>query len=317
MKNRDILIVGYGVVGKNLEKELESLHPDIYDIKFVNEEFEDRRKQHYDFVFICVDTPFDDKNLCDLTQVKKAIRENNADIYVIKSTILPGTTLALEVEFGKNFVFSPEYYGDTQHCNNFEFNFTILGGHRQECMMVQQLLQEVYDARHTFHIVDSTTAELVKYMENAWLATKVTFCQEFFEIASKCCVDYEKLRELFILDPRVNPSHTFVYRDRPYWDSHCLNKDVPAIALKYDSRFLKEMIRANASRKFNHAIPVEYSAYDCPFYLEDAMVADALKYRWENTTTRVPSPSISVLNNVDDKIIKVETKNKRSTKKLK
>ena len=42
------------------------------------------------------------------------------------------------------------------------------------------MLQEVFDARHKFRITDATTAELVKYMENAYLATKVTFCNEFF-----------------------------------------------------------------------------------------------------------------------------------------
>ena len=37
----------------------------------------------------------------------------------------------------------------------------------------------VYDARHTFRIVDSKTAELCKYMENSFLATKVAFCIQF------------------------------------------------------------------------------------------------------------------------------------------
>ena len=247
---RDILIIGYGVVGKNLAKELEPLHPDIYDIKF--EDYEDRRKSHYNFAFICVDTPYvDESNVCDLSQVKSAIRQNNADIYIIKSTILPGTILSLEAEFGdKSFVFSPEYYGETQHCNNFEFNYTILGGHKEDCLRVQQLLQNVYDARHTFHIVDSTTAELAKYMENCWLATKVSFCNQFYTIAKDCLVDYETLRELFILDPRVNPSHTFVYEDRPYWQSHCLDKDVRALAVTQDAKFLKELVKFNAYMQY-------------------------------------------------------------------
>ena len=63
-------------------------------------------------------------------------------------------------------------------------------------------------------------------MENSYLATKVSFCQQFYNLAEQIGVDYEELRELFILDPRVNPSHTFVYRDKPYWDTVCLNKDV-------------------------------------------------------------------------------------------
>ena len=242
----NVLIVGYGTVGKNLHKELEKLNPDIYDIKF--KEY-DIRKSHYDFAFICVDTPYNEEDINDITQVRNAINENNADIYIIKSTVLPGTTDMLKAITKKHIVMSPEYYGDTQHCNNFKFDFTILGGDKEDCIKVQQLLQNVYDARHTFHIVDSKTAELAKYMENCWIATKVSFCNQFAEIAENQGVDYETLRELFILDPRVNPSHTFVYKDHPYWDSHCLNKDVPAIAENEDAKLLKAVIRYNKASK--------------------------------------------------------------------
>ena len=116
-------------------------------------------------------------------------------------------------------------------------------------MKVVQILQHVYDGTHSFRITDSRTAELAKYMENSYLAMKVSFCQQFFDIAEKTGVCYEELRELFTLDPRVDASHTFVYRDRPYWDSHCLNKDVRAVAEVYDARLLMDMIEFNESRK--------------------------------------------------------------------
>ena len=246
-----VLIIGYGVVGHNLHKELEVLQPDIYDIKYKSL---DMRKEHYDFAFICVDTPYvSDTCGCDITQVENAIKDNDADIYIIKSTVFPHTTEELAKKYKKHIVMSPEYYGGTQHCNNFDFNFTILGGDKDDCLKVQQLLQHVYDARHTFHVVDSKTAELAKYMENSWLATKVSFCNQFYEIAKNQGVDYEILRELFILDPRVNPSHTFVYEDHPYWQSHCLDKDVYAIAQYDEAKFLRSVIEYNEEcKKKNH-----------------------------------------------------------------
>jgi UDP-glucose 6-dehydrogenase len=82
-------------------------------------------------------------------------------------------------------------------------------------------------------------------MENSYLATKVSFCQQFFNLAEEMGVNYEELRELFILDPRVNPSHTFVHREQPYWDSKCLNKDVPAIANTFNAPLLKSVIEFN------------------------------------------------------------------------
>lgn len=246
--NKNILIVGYGIVGHNLAKELEPFHPTIYD-KYKEPFNEKNKKDMHKVAFICVDTPKTENNICDMSEVKNAILENNAEIYVIKSTILPGTTEKLIAETGKRIIFSPEYYGGTQHCNNYEFNYTILGGDKKDCAKVIQILQKVYDGRHQFKITDSKTAELVKYMENSYLATKVSFCQQFYRIAQEIGVTYEELRELFILDPRVNPSHTFIYEETPYWDSHCLNKDVPAIAEAYDAQLLKSVINFNEKCK--------------------------------------------------------------------
>lgn len=244
----DILIIGYGTVGSNLYKELKALDPEIYD-KYKYPFNIDKQKKHYKLAFVCVDTPRTTMEICSIAEVKSALTSNDADIFVIKSTVLPGTTKKLKEETGKRIVFSPEYYGGTQHCNNYDFNFTILGGDKEDTSKVIQVLQNVYDASHKFKMTDSTTAELVKYMENSFLATKVSFCVQFFEIAEQLGVSYEELRELFILDPRVNPSHTFVYRDHPYWSSHCLDKDVPAIAIEFDAEFLKDVIKYNISCK--------------------------------------------------------------------
>ena len=252
VQKANTLIVGYGVVGHNLDRDLSVLRCDIYD-KYKTA-YNTKRKVKYDYCFICVDTPHSDENICDISQIENALQENEAEIYIIKSTILPGTTEKLKDQYKKRIVFSPEYYGGTQHCNNFTFDFTILGGDKQDCIPVQQLLQNVYDARHTFTITDAKTAELVKYMENSYLATKVSFCHQFFDIAEALGVNYEELRELFVLDPRVNPSHTFVYREHPYYQSHCLDKDVPAIteymaSNNYNVSLLDSVIKYNEKRK--------------------------------------------------------------------
>lgn len=52
--------------------------------------------------------------------------------------------------------------------------------------------------------------------------------REFANIGKEFGVDYSELRECWLADPRVSPSHTFVYSDQPYYNSHCLNKDIPA-----------------------------------------------------------------------------------------
>ena len=247
----NILVVGMGVTGKNVIKELKKLNPDTYDIKHKRNKLNNIHN-NYDFIFICVDTPQTKKTFCDLTAVKEVITRwkpyLKADgVFVLKSTVLPGTTELLSKDFKTNIVYSPEYYGGTQHCNNFKFNFTILAG--VGAYKVQQLLQLVKDARHIFKIVDYKTAELTKYMENSYLAMKVSFCSQFYKIAREIGVNYEDLRECFILDPRINPSHTFIYNNAPFWDSHCLNKDVTAIAETYKAELLQSMINFNSKQK--------------------------------------------------------------------
>ena len=243
---KSVLIIGYGVVGNNLAKELERLKPDIYD-KY-KEGVSTKKDTIYDFAFICVNTPYiDETNVCDISGVKDALVENEARIYVIKSTILPRTTEKLQKEFpNKRIIFSPEYYGNTPHCTNFNFDFTILGGKKEDCLEVQQLLQEVYDARHTFSIVDSIYAEMVKYMENSWIYYKVRFCIEWSKACDKVGIDYETLRELFIKDERVNPAFTYVFKHHPYVQSMCMDKDVPAIAQYLGLDFLKYIVASNS-----------------------------------------------------------------------
>ena len=246
-KSIKTLIVGYGVVGHNLAEEIKKVNPDIYD-KYKTD-CNTKKDIKYDITFICVDTPLQDDFNLDTNEVKNAILENDSEIYVLKSTCPIGTVERLKEETDKKIIFSPEYYGGTQHCNNFDFDFTILGGDKEDCLEVIQLLQNCYDGRHQFRITDSKTAELVKFMENSYLATKVSFCTQFFEICKKHGVSYEELRELFLLDNRVNPSHTFVYKDKPYWDSHCLNKDVPHIAYWESADFLQKMCEFNFKQK--------------------------------------------------------------------
>ena len=233
-------------------------HNDIYD-KY-KPGFNTKKDIKYDFAFICVDTPYckneDPKKdiLNDISKVEEALQENDANIYIIKSTILPGCTKKLSLLYlDKKIVFSPEFYGGTQHCNNFEFNFTIIGcpTDKKVGYEVQQLLQEVYDARHIFRVVDSTTAELDKYMENSWLGLKVKFCNEFGKMSDTLGVDYEELRELFILDPRINPSHTYRYNLHPFYQSHCLDKDIPAIAKFMNNEFLLYLIESNNKDKID------------------------------------------------------------------
>ena len=228
-----VLIVGYGIVGRNMHK-LIPWADDVDAVQAVEKEIKDAGfwvdpEKLYDHALICVQTPSLPDGSCDTQFVRKAVMGVQARNIIIKSAVPPGTADALTAETGKNIVVSPEYFGETHHANGVDQGFVIFGGDPQDTAAAAQLFQYVYTGAVKFFFVDAKTAELVKYMENTYLATKVVFCNEFYRIARAIGVEYGALRELFVADSRVNPSHTFVYESAPFFDSKCLNKDVPAI----------------------------------------------------------------------------------------
>lgn len=251
MNKPSVGIVGMGVVGKGILKLFQwATGYDIYDGQYMDNK---DAVNNADICFVCVPTPSLDDGACDTSIVEEVIGWLEADVIVIKSTVAVGTTDRLVEETGKRICFSPEYQGATQHSHPAN-EFVILGGDSDTTMVVAQAYQYAFDAYLQIKQTDAKTAELVKYVENTWLATKVVFCNEMARIGRAMGVDYNELRELFLLDSRVNPSHTFVYYDQPYYDSHCLNKDIPALVRcakdnGYDTPFVRSVIRANAGFK--------------------------------------------------------------------
>ena len=226
IKQPNVLIAGYGIVGKQL-KDLFTFS-DVYDVAIP--ETLANKTNHYDFCFVCVPTPFDFSSggECDYSIVESVIAEINADIFIVKSTIPPLTTNKLAEKLGKKIVFSPEYSGSTKLANQKQ-DFVIFGGSDELCQKCCELYYPLVDKDFKFYCVTAETAELTKYMENCYLGLKVTFCNEFYRVANKLGIEWEELRKCFIADSRVNPSHTFIFRDYPFYDSKCLNKDIPAI----------------------------------------------------------------------------------------
>ena len=232
-----ILICGYGNIGRHLENEFKRLCGEIsiYD-KYKSQEVtnwcgslvgDNALSMFYDYAFVAVPTEMLSDGSCDTSEVEWIVDRLTADVIIIKSAV-PVTICGKLKETGKHIVISPEYYGTTQHSLESP-NFVVFGGEKEACHKAARLYSRVKDGSFRYIYTTIETAALAKYMENCWIATKVTFCNEFAKIAKHFNVAYEELRECFIADERVSPSHTYVYPDKPYYDSHCLNKDIPAL----------------------------------------------------------------------------------------
>ena len=90
------------------------------------------------------------------------------------------------------------------------------------------MFHKVYGSGLTYFVAPPVAAELVKYMENAFLALKVGFCNEFYDLCQAVGADYEFIRSMWLQDRRINPSHTRVTAERGYGGS-CFPKDLASI----------------------------------------------------------------------------------------
>lgn len=229
-------IVGFGVVGKALAKvfryEGGNSNLVVYD-KFVRGMNAPRRRatlQQCDLVFIAVPTPERPDGRCDLSAIEEVVSWVKPAMCV-KSTVPPGTVDRLAARTGKSICFSPEYVGETtwHTLKGIESHgFIIVGGERSACKLVVQAYQQFLGPLPHYYITDAKTAELCKYMENAFLATKVAFVNQFYDIAGGLGVDFDELRELWLADDRVGRSHTIVTAERGY-RGRCLPKDMASI----------------------------------------------------------------------------------------
>jgi len=229
MNSAAVGIVGYGVVGRSLHR----LFGDDATWLDVGGTPADRaRINACEVVFVCVPTPVGPDGACDTSVVEDCVAWITAPQIVIRSTVAPGTTRRLRETTSKAILFQPEYIGETvAHplVDVRQHPFIILGGPMPECSAVADLYKRYYHSDLRFYFTDSTTAEVTKYMENAFYATKVTFCNEFYDVARAHGVDYNELRELWLADPRISRDHTFVYPDDRGFSGKCLPKDVSAI----------------------------------------------------------------------------------------
>jgi UDPglucose 6-dehydrogenase len=102
-------------------------------------------------------------------------------------------------------------------------------------------------------ITDPTSAELIKYLSNVYLVTKISFSQFASDICNLFSINADNVMQAVTLDHRIHPSHMKPSLGKIPLDSHCLPKDISALiytlkSLKGDTNFL-EAIRDQGIEK--------------------------------------------------------------------
>ena len=237
---QSIGIIGQGFVGNAIYQKFKNyfsvLTYDLDKSKRTTETLVEVVKAS-NVVFVCVPTPMKRSDgSCDISIVYSVLKEiNSIDkdvVVVIKSTIPPTTTEKFNNEF-KNItiVFNPEFLTEANAVQDFENQSKIiLGGPRKGTTLLKQIYGLVFPSTPIIK-TGSTHAEMVKYLTNTFLATKVSFANEMYEICNKLDLDYDKVIEYATYDARLGKSHWSV--PGPDGDlgfgGHCFPKDLSAI----------------------------------------------------------------------------------------
>lgn len=236
---KTIGIVGQGFVGNSVKEGLKQhFNIETYDIieqkrtvKNLDELF-----IKSDIIFVCLPTPMRLSGECDTTIVQKVFNELNSygnKIVILKSTVPPGTCDKLsETYTNLDIVFNPEFLTEANAVNDFINQDRIVLGCESEDIF--EIVEEMF--RVSFKDIpiiktDRKTAEMVKYVTNCFLATKVSFANNIYDICKKSNIDYSKMIDIVKYDDRVGDSHWMVPGpdgDRGY-GGHCFPKDMRAL----------------------------------------------------------------------------------------
>jgi len=234
-------IIGYGFVGQAVANgfQVASSGKDTirYYDKYKETESLENVVKKSEFIFICLPTPMkDNESGIDLSIIYEVVGEltkftdHTDKIVVIKSTVTPGTTDSLEKKYPKTkFSFNPEFLTEANFLEDFlNADHTVIGANND---LVSRSVSVIYRQRFPktkIFQTDPTTAELVKYFANAFLALKVTFANFFYDYCQKVGVKYEEVKKMAAFDPRIVDKHLEVTTQRGF-GGKCFPKDLVAI----------------------------------------------------------------------------------------
>ena len=172
---------------------------------------------------ICVPTPSDSDGNCDTSIVKNVLTQLNKYVLketfiIIKSTLVPGTCTDLSNSFPNlNIILCPEFLREKSYKDDiYNAQFVLLGIHHKLPMdkysIVLKVMRLFYKHNSQIDILMKSyeECEIFKYTLNTFFAMKITFFNEIHELCEKMNVDYQDLKTLFPLEPRIGNYGTHV-----------------------------------------------------------------------------------------------------------
>lgn len=258
MSKKTTAIVGYGVVGQAYHK----VFPDaiLYDepkkiFGLYNKDSDfiggqpassnittERARQmvnECDVAVVAVFTPHNEDGSLDISIVEEVIDWIECPLIIIKSALHPGTTDHLVKKTGKRIAVSVEYIGEGNYPVHFWkyphqddprlHQMLVVGGEDDVAEEASQFLWSKLSPDIKIHKTTALEAEIVKLVENAYGALKVTFANTFLSLAEKSNSSFIRMHQAWNSDPRTDSMHLRAVSFDKGWRSKCWDKDVPAL----------------------------------------------------------------------------------------
>lgn len=203
-----------------------------------------------DITFITVGTPSKPNGSVDLRfilsasrEIGKALKKKSPHLVVVKSTVTPGTTQkvvgpTIEEYSGKKFgrglllCFNPEFLREGNAIKGtLNPDYIMIGGYNKKSADTLESLYKEFHGENLPPIIKTNlpTAELTKYANNAFLATKISFINTIANICEKIsCTDVKKIAEAIGKDHRISPHFLNAGLG---WGGSCFPKDLKALIM--------------------------------------------------------------------------------------
>lgn len=210
-----INIIGHGFVGKAVDYAFNSdmVEKTIIDPKYNNSVEDVPAGLRDDVSFVCVPTPMGDNGVIDSTILENVVsylKQNTKGLIIVKSTVIPEIIERLgEGDGGSRVVYNPEFLREaTATADVIEPAMHIFGGVRENTERAERLFQDysLCKAAPVYHMT-LAEASFVKYGINSFLASKVLWFNQFYDVVKKNNSNYGTIARAIATDPRIGYSH--------------------------------------------------------------------------------------------------------------
>lgn len=241
------LIVGLGEVGRPLYTILSKVEPDAVGI---------------DIELVEIDGPVGILHICfpflDAEQFEEAVagyaRKHKPELIVVNSTVVPGTTRAVETSTGIAAVYSPVRGKHTKMVDELYHYVKFVAG-TNEAAVARVSRQFEAAGMKTEAMATPETLELAKLLETTYFGVLIAWAQEMNRFAEKVNGDYLEVGKFF-REIGYLPGVLF---QPGFIGGHCVMPNIALLEQRFESEFLQTVKRSNELRKEELAAAEEKS----------------------------------------------------------